>query len=92
MVYLAKVDNEVIAIDAGSVRRVLSSYEGRDIDYTAMKESLKQNRIDGGDAPRMSAPDNLGYIDFDLMEEKGLREPVPVGGHRDFSMTSYDPR
>ena len=38
--------------------------------------------MDGGDSPRLSVPSgDMGYLDFDIMEERKLREPVAVGMH-----------
>ncbi|KHO48031.1 MAG: seg [archaeon GW2011_AR5] len=82
MVYLVKVDDEVFAIPGGFVDVALDRYAGRTINYAELKEALKRERIDGGDAPQMGGFGDLGYLDFDTMEERALREPLPIGRHR----------
>jgi hypothetical protein len=87
MAHRIKCDGEIFLIPAGHLRLVLSDLspyttEKGEVNYEALKSAIKQERIK--DFPPSSHADEMGFIDFDQMEQNRSRKPVVVGYYKHY--------
>ncbi|MBI4154235.1 hypothetical protein HY501_02785 [Candidatus Woesearchaeota archaeon] len=77
--HAVKCDGELFHIPGGYLREVLVSHSCyENVDYRALKDAVNDGRLN----PGLSRLSNFrsGYLDFDLMEQRGNAE-LPALGH-----------
>lgn len=91
MVHVVKCDGEFLCVPAGHLVNILQDltpYKTKEgIDYKVLKSAVKKEKL--GPAFIHSAfiksnpsyVEEMGYIDFDLMEQNKSEKPIVVGNY-----------